>query len=309
MKKIKYILLGLVGLFCFLIIWGLVEPYILDTEEEVAVIPNLPTAWQGQRIGLISDFQYGMWLDNTPTVRRSVAKLIEERPSVVLISGDFIYHAFKGADPEIANVVDLVRPLPEANISTYAVLGNHDYGMISLDTPPKENLAARLKAALEDVGIEVLENQAVELPQPGKSGDNLSDGNTDSFYLVGIGSHLANKDQPKVAIAQVPSTNPRIVMMHNPKSFPALPANTAPVAVAGHTHGGQIRLPSTPEWSWLALAKNWEHIDGWSHGYGASGNKLYVNRGIGFSDLPIRLNCSPEVTLFTLQSQSLEVGE
>ncbi|MEQ9484433.1 MAG: hypothetical protein RIG27_19410 [Coleofasciculus sp. F4-SAH-05] len=122
-----------------------------------------------------------------------------------------------------------------------------------------------------------------------------------AVYLVGIGSHLANKDQPKDAIAQVPSTNPRIVMMHNPKSFPALPANTAPVAVAGHTHGGQIRLPFTPQWSWLALAKNWEHVDGWSDGYDVSGNNLYVNRGIGFSDLPIRLNCSPEVTLFTLQ--------
>ncbi|MEQ9550842.1 MAG: hypothetical protein RIM23_14655 [Coleofasciculus sp. G3-WIS-01] len=114
MKKIKYILLGLVGLFCFLLIWSLIEPYILDIEEEVAVIPNLPAAWQGKRIGLVSDFQHGMWLDNTPTVRRSIAELVEERPSVVLISGDFIYHAFKGEDTEIANIVDLVRPLPEA---------------------------------------------------------------------------------------------------------------------------------------------------------------------------------------------------
>jgi len=303
MKKIKYILLSLVGLFCLLVIWGLIEPYILDTEEEIAVIPNLPTAWQNKQIGLISDFQYGMWLDNTPTVRRSIAKLIEERPSVVLISGDFIYHAFKGKEAEIAKVVDLVRPLPEANIPTYAVLGNHDYGMISLDTPPKEKLAARLETALENVGIDVLTNQAIKLSPPANSGDNLSDETTDSLYLIGIGSHLAQKDQPKNVISQVPSTNPRIVMMHNPKSFLALPANTAPVAVAGHTHGGQIRLPFTPQWSWLALAKHWKHIDGWSDGYGASGNQLYVNRGIGFSDLPIRLNCPPEVTLFTLQTQ------
>jgi predicted MPP superfamily phosphohydrolase len=92
-------------------------------------------------------------------------------------------------------------------------------------------------------------------------------------------------------------------MMHNPRSFLPLPANTAPVAIAGHTHGGQIRLPLTPQWSWLTVTKEMEHVDGWSHGYGASGNQLYVNRGIGFSEVPLRINCPPEVTIFTLQSQ------
>jgi predicted MPP superfamily phosphohydrolase len=43
--------------------------------------------------------------------------------------------------------------------------------------------------------------------------------------------------------------------------------------------------------------------DGWIKNYGKQGNNLYVNRGIGFSDIPIRINCPPEVTLFTLRSQ------
>jgi predicted MPP superfamily phosphohydrolase len=45
------------------------------------------------------------------------------------------------------------------------------------------------------------------------------------------------------------------------------------------------------------------HADGWirDRGFGAPGNTLYVNRGIGFSDVPIRINCPPELTLFTLR--------
>ena len=70
-----------------------------------------------------------------------------------------------------------------------------------------------------------------------------------SLYMVGIGSHYANHDAPAVALAQVPEQAPRIVMMHNPDSFSVLPAGTAPLMVAGHTHGGQIRLPFTSEWS------------------------------------------------------------
>jgi uncharacterized protein len=44
------------------------------------------------------------------------------------------------------------------------------------------------------------------------------------------------------------------------------------------------------------------HVDGWIEGYGESGNQLYVNRGIGFSFIPIRINCAPKLTVFTLQA-------
>jgi len=95
MKIIKSTLLGLLGVFGLFLIWGLLEPYTIDTEEEVAEIPGLPAAWSGQRVALIADWQIGMWLGNTPTIRRIVEQLIEERPALVLIAGDFVYHAGK----------------------------------------------------------------------------------------------------------------------------------------------------------------------------------------------------------------------
>ncbi|PMB50479.1 metallophosphoesterase [Fischerella thermalis CCMEE 5201] len=296
MKRIKYFLLGLLGLIAALIIYGLIEPYIIDIEPQVAVIPNLPAAWQGQRIAVIGDWQVGMWLANTPTIRRIVAQLVEERPSAVLIVGDFIYDAGEDPSAEINQAVELVRPLPTAGIPTYAVLGNHDYGLKSKHGSPDVAQTTKLAASLETVGVQILQNEAVPLASSSKLDEQ------GILYLLGIGSDWANKDKPQVALAQLPDTAPRFVMMHHPDSFAEFPANTAPVAVAGHTHGGQIRLPFTPEWSWLTFTKEDEvHADGWIDGYGQLGNHLYVNRGIGFSIVPIRINCRPEITFFTLR--------
>lgn len=304
MKIIKYTLLGLLGLFGLLLIWGLLEPYTIDTEEEVASIPGLTAAWSGQRVALIADWQIGMWLGNTPTIRRIVEQLIESRPALVLIAGDFLYHA--GSDPsvEINKATELVRPLVEAGIPTYAVLGNHDYGMDAKNAPEDEQLGIKVHEALEAVGVQMLKNEAVGLALPGNRNQTVTrTGGELPLYLVGIGDHWPNEDKPAFAVAQVPRGAARLVFMHNPDSFEPLPPSTAPLAMAAHTHGGQLRLPFLPEWSWMTFAKEDSvHADGWiKEGYGQAGNRLYVNRGIGFSIIPIRINCPPEITLFTLR--------
>ncbi|MEM8809560.1 MAG: metallophosphoesterase [Cyanobacteria bacterium P01_G01_bin.38] len=291
-KRLKKGITGVLGFTTLLLLWGLIEPYILEVKAEKATVPQLPEVWEGQRIGQVSDFQLGMWLHNINAARRSINLLVEERPAAVIISGDFIYKSLPNAEQEISKVLDVLRPLTEANIPTYAVLGNHDYS----HKPPIESLGQQIAAALEETGIQVLQNEAVVLEHP--DGDH-----PDALYLVGVGSLVAEHDKVEQALSQLDADSPRIVAMHNPGSFQKFPAESAPFSMAGHTHGGQIRLPFLPDWSWLTLVKQEEvYGDGWIDDYGQPGNRIYVNRGIGFSDIPIRLNCRPEVTLFTLQS-------
>ena len=297
-QKLKYTALGLGGIIALLIIWSFIEPRILNTETETANIPDLPADWEGKQVAQISDFQIGLWGDNPGTARRSVAKIVAAKPAVALISGDFIYHPGDNIEPEIETAVDVVSPLVEAGIPTYAVLGNHDYGMSSKKAQPKTAVAERLETALETAGIEVLENEAVELRSPDSS---------EPLYLVGVGSLWANRDNVDKALNEVPDSSPRIVMMHNPDTFEQFPANTAPLSVAGHTHGGQVRIPGTPQWSWLRFTqKDKVYADGWAKGFGNPGNDLYVNPGIGMSIVPIRLFCPPELTFFTLQGSARE---
>jgi uncharacterized protein len=319
MKALAYVVGGALGVVLLLILWGVVlEPRLIDEEHYMVALPHLPPAWHGRQIALIADLQVGMWLANTDTIRRLVARLVECRRAAVLIAGDFIYQpleeepeeAVEEFEPteyaeealkEIRVAVALVRPLLEAGIPTYAVLGNHDYGMAVPTSLKLPWLARRLREALEAAGVQVLHNEAVALAPP-KADEPSARGAEPPLYLVGIGAHYAHEDRPLVALAQVPEGAPRLLLMHHPDIFAQLPAGTAPLALAGHTHGGQVRLPFLPEWSWLSFLKEDEvHVDGWIHSYGQPGNRLYVNRGIGFSLAPIRINCPPELTIFTLR--------
>lgn len=296
MNILKRVAAGLALILAACVMWGLIEPYFIDIEDFDVAIPNLPEAWEGRRFAQLSDWQLGMWMDNETTVRHSVERLVETRPDFVLISGDFVYHAGDDPQPVIRRAVDLARPLPEAGIPTFAVLGNHDYAMRKKDGTPDEELAGRIERALEEAGIVVLQNESHPLPAA------TSDDSGEDLYIIGIGANWPGKDDPESALSDVPDSAARIVVMHNPNTLEALPAHSAPLAVAGHTHGGQIRLPFSPNWSYLTFVKaDAVHVDGWIESERAQpGNRLYVNRGIGFSTLPLRINCMPEITVFNL---------
>lgn len=284
------------GLLVSLLVWGVViEPrLILDIEREVASIPDLPPAWDGERVGVIADLQVGMALDNTGTIESAVERLIAERPAAVLLAGDFVYLTGRAQlDSVLTKLQSLLRPLRDADIPVYAVLGNHDYAQKTPHQKPRDVVADEVTRALEEIGVVVLQNEAVRLEHPKRPGSQL--------WLVGIGPDWPGHAKPEVALRGVPDGAPRIVMFHNPNTFAELPARAAPFAVAGHTHGGQIRIPFLPEWTWLTFV--WSdavHADGWIPNYGAPGNDLYVNRGIGFSKAPVRINAPPELTLFSL---------
>lgn len=314
----RWLLTGLAVLAIAAFLWGVaLEPRMIREEAWSLELAGLPDAWDGRRVAVIGDLQVGMWMGNTSTVRRIIERLVDDPPALVLIAGDFIYHPVstpggpmnrkdfdaptqRTAETVIGQAVDLVRPLTAAGIPTYAVFGNHDYAMETRDAAQLDWVADDLHEALEAAGVHVLRNAAAPVPSPA-GGEARTPEST--LYVVGIDSHYAGHDDPVKALSQVPSGAPRLVLMHHPASFEAIVARAAPLAFAGHTHGGQIGLPWLPQWSWMTLMYAEKvHADGWARDYGAEGNQLYVNRGIGFSRLPVRIGAAPEVTIVRLRS-------
>jgi predicted MPP superfamily phosphohydrolase len=293
------LLLAFLALILALVLWAVaIEPYRLtETRHEVA-LPGLPPAWEGKTVALLADFQVGMVLHNLDTIRRAVKRVVDLRPAAVLIAGDFIHQPPENLEGNLERVIGLLKPLLDARLPVYGVLGNHDYG-VGVSQEEGEGYAARVEEALEAAGIPILQNEAVRLELPGHSGNAL--------YLVGIGEHEFGHDDPERALAGLPEDAARLVMMHNPKTFKEVPARAAPLAVAGHTHGGQVRLPFLGDRYWLVPRGSSEtNLSGWvdrqgEGDYGHSGNRLYITRGIGFSVVPMRLFSPPELTLFTLR--------
>lgn len=311
----RALMLSVLVLLIIVVGWGVgVEPRLIDEKHWRVELYDLPPEWQHQTVAVIADLQVGMPLANTGTIERIVGRLVAQRPALVLIAGDFIYHPLgeEGGSTQrteigeqdrararkvIEEAVALVRPLPEAGIPTFAVLGNHDYGMQNRRAARMDWIAEDLAQSLGHAGIRVLRNEAVAVAAPGL---RVAPAEAD-FYVVGIDSHHAGYDRPAQAFADVPANAPRLVVLHHPASFQTIAPGAAPLAVAGHTHGGQIRIPGLPEWSWMSLLSPDEvHADGWSDGFGAPGNALYVNRGIGFSVVPLRIAAMPEITWFEL---------
>jgi predicted MPP superfamily phosphohydrolase len=253
------------------------EPGWLQQRELALTAPG----WPGPplTIAVASDLHIGAPHVGLPMLRRVVDQLNASGADLILLPGDFVIQGVLGGEAVAPAVIAGELARLEAPLGVYAMLGNHDWW----------HDGEQVRQALQKAGIMVLENTAVALPAP-----------AGPLWLAGIGDDMTGHARPDRAFAQVPATAPLIVMMHDPANAGSLPANTL-VAFAGHTHGGQVRLPFigalvTPGRSPLRQAY------GWIPDVPAP---TFVTAGVGTSILPIRFNCPPEtVTLRLLPSAS-----
>lgn len=286
---LKRVAIALAVFLALLALYGvLVEPRLILDERRYAVpLPALGPEWEVLEVAVFSDLQVGMWWANTGMVERVVDRVVEADPDVVLLGGDFVYSSDPSAARQVDTVLSLLSPLLDSGIPIFAVLGNHDHAV---------GAAEQLTAALEDSGVDVLRNEAATLPAAGGADP------AQPFYVVGLGPARPGLADAEQALDSVPEDAPRVVLMHNPTAFPSLPAGSAPLAVAGHTHCGQIALPGSPDWSYLALMEEEALVaDGYApQSYGAPGNELFVTCGIGFTLLPARIGAPPQVVFFEL---------
>lgn len=275
-----------------------IEPRFVARNDEIASIPNLPVAWEGQQVAVFADLQVGMWWANVDAVRRLVQRVVELRPAVVLVAGDFVYEADGSVDDQMQEVVGLLRPILDGGIPVYAVLGNHDYSLMNEHSEQENAVARQVRVALTRAGVHMMDNQIRPLT---RAADGAAA--NDTLYLAGIGEKWAKNDKADATMALVPRGAPRIVFMHDPDSFAKIPAGDAPFAVAAHTHGMQLGIPYVSDYLWRHyFSDEGSGVEGWQKNFGQPGNHLYINRGVGFSIVPARLHAVPELTVFTLTS-------
>lgn len=255
---------------------GEIARHELSVEQHTLRLSRLPHAFRGMRIVQISDFHYAEYTEAW-FLRDVVRQVNRLQPDMVLLTGDFIstgpfsYPFARRHMPECAAILSEIQcPL------RYASLGNHDMaiGRDYVIDPLREH------------GIPVLLNQAIALERQGQR-----------LWVAGLGSACFGDADPAAAIpsATLTGKEPVIVMAHEPDILPEVARYNADVMLSGHTHGGQVRLPLLPP---LYLPPFGEH---YAQGFFRRGpTQLYVNRGIGAVGVPFRLNCPPEITLFTL---------
>jgi predicted MPP superfamily phosphohydrolase len=257
-----------------------VEPRRLRIERWTVRIPNLPPAWEGMRVVHLTDFQIGMWLQDASLPARAVAAAVALHPDVVFLTGDFAHGGrWEHQDGVYA---PLARRAP-----TFAVLGNHDH------TGP-DSTVERVATGLRAQGVTVLMNAHAPLEWRGES-----------WMIVGVDDFATGHTDLLRAITGIPrNTRLLALLTHVPDVVDYLPREWFPLTVAGHTHGAQVRLSPFQRVSWLSLAnvpRRTKYPRGW---FEVNGGILYVNRGLGLSNLPLRFGAPPEVALFVLTDGS-----
>ncbi len=156
-----------------------------------------------------------------------------------------------------------------------AVLGNHD-GWFDHD---------RVQKALEQHGIRVIEETAVRVATPAAA-----------VWFAGISDVWTGRHDIAAALSAVKDDGaPVILLTHNPDVFPDVPDRVA-LTLAGHTHGGQVRLP------WLGRPVVPSRFgQRFAAGHIVEGHRhLFVATGIGTSILPVRSRVPPTVSILRL---------
>ena len=243
-------------------------------------LKRLPSAFDGFTIAQLSDFHYDPVFSVT-AIRRAIEIVNRLHADVVVLTGDFVtipiyaLHDDKRAAKAAEPCAKLLSGLT-SRLGSIAVLGNHD-----VHSDPKF-----VTAALENHGIQVLCNRSLPIEQYGAR-----------FWLSGLDS-VDREPNLERALDGVPQSEAVALLIHEPDFADVV--STAPVdlQLSGHSHGGQIWLPGIGA-PWLpAMARKYPRGR-----YNVRGLVLYTNIGLGTIRLPMRLNCTPEVTLITLRSR------
>ena len=244
--------------------WGFgIEPSRLVVRRETLDVglPNL-------KVVAISDLHVGMHVTDGK-LRQIVDAANAEEPDLIVLLGDFVRTGWTPRVPP-EHIAEQLRPL-HARLGVFAVLGNHDWWFNG----------RRVRRALEGAGIRVLEGEAVDVGP---------------LWLVGVPDEMTRSDYTQLALGQIPATAPTIVLTHNPDVFPEIPARVK-LTLAGHTHGGQVRLPLLG-----APVVPSEFGQRYLRGHIVEdGRHLFVTTGVGTSILPLRLGVPPEIAVLTLR--------
>jgi uncharacterized protein len=230
--------------------------------------PALPKEFDGLRIAQVADVHAGAFMPPERLAR--VRELVERlEPDVIVLTGDQLDRREVDAEIFVHGFAGIGAPL-----GVYGVLGNHDH-------LAGGNLATR---ALEAIGATPLVNQAALLQR--RRARLLLAGVDDLDAPPGHG--------PDYAVLSSMRADFRLLLCHQPNGWAAGRSAGADIMLAGHTHGGQIALPSRG----VNLARlGTPYIAG---PYRRGEALLYVSRGVGVGAVPLRVGSPPEVDVITL---------
>lgn len=253
-----------------------IEPYSIRITRLDIPFPDLPDALDGLTICHLTDIH----AVNTGRLERKLGRMLSQvQADICAITGDTI-SARRGL-----NALPVVFGTLHPRLGMFAVTGNGEY---RTDVP-----ITKFAEALERNGVRLLLNESVSV--------------SEDFHIIGVDDPHRKRDDVAKA-SEGAGSGFRLMLAHSPDILMSVGEETADLILAGHTHGGQIRVPFLG-----ALYLHCHHPLGIAMGYfdpdqlteitkrPLPRTHLYVSRGLGGGRIRIRFMCRPEIALITLR--------
>ncbi len=219
------------------------------------------------KIIVISDIHLGVYKD-TNFLKRVVSEInVIKDADAVLIPGDLTYHPSE----DLEDLKAMFAPLKDINLPVYAVLGNHD------TEHPGPPIQQKLQKALESNKVIFLQNTYETIK------------NT-NITILGLGDNWANQDDIS-KINEFTKADNLIVMTHNPDTTLRYENSIPDITIAGHAHGGQIRIPYLYKYAIPCAGAFDQGL------YEMTIGKVFVSAGLGEVGLPMRLGIPPTIDI------------
>jgi predicted MPP superfamily phosphohydrolase len=225
------------------------------------------------RVVQLTDTHLGPW-QSVSRLRRRVAQLVERDPDLIALTGDYLTMESMGSPGCLARALAPLIPLADRCV---AIFGNHDH-----EAPE------HVRDAMKELGITLLIDGEACFETP-------------AGFVQVIGSDYLSQDHAK-RLATLLDRHPRreahlrLLLLHDPAGFHALPEDDVDLVLSGHTHGGQVGLVSLGlDWTVLSRTR-WPDQGLFARG----ASRLYVHRGTGFYGFPLRVGVPAEHSLLEI---------
>lgn len=294
----------------------------VDISDEVTVpIPNLPRQLDGMTVVQLTDLHAG------PYIRRReieywVSLANELKPDLVVLTGDLIDRSMDSLPDLLGGLGGLRTSLGSGvnggpRLGVVAVLGNHDLSSDPSSSRGDLRGGENISRALREMGIRSLRNEVLHLGANGftdavqSAGDELAILGMDWVRRRDGGNFFAyHSQETRERLAELTSRvepgTAAMLLTHHPDTFSEVRELSSRFSIgltlAGHTHGGgQVVFFEWGGRTYGLTSVQFQYVSGLFQQNGCS---LYVNRGLGYFGVPIRINCPPEISRFKLVRQA-----
>lgn len=275
----------------------------LETTRLTVAGARVPEAFDGFRIAHVSDLHNAAFGAGNADL---LDLLRAARPDLVAITGDLVDSRRTDCDVAAAFVEGAAALAP-----TVCVAGNHEARLMRRDAEGYAAYERRLEASGALVlrnGVHAVERGGAALAvlgvddpdvRTGASGATRSDADVMRDRLAGLMAQAGSRGG-----AAAGEEGPfALLLSHRPELFDVYVEAGVDLALAGHAHGGQVRLPFVggvlaPDQGFFPKYDAGLYTEGEG---GAAPSAMVVSRGLGNSLFPFRVNNRPELVLVELR--------